>query len=629
MWNRLNLQQRIIALFILPLLLLSYLSVARIVRTLGAMRQAETVITLSNLIEAMSALMEHMTAERTLANQYVIAKGNFPTTDWMVLRTKVDTDIVALNAQIAQTDRSSLGPNLNHSIDTLQHEIGRINSIREQAQGLKITAPETINWYRNINTLIFDILAATVHYPTETGTSLEFSGLETLFRLVEIYARERQPLRTLYMAGSFKGIEQWYTEIVDLTGEEKVYVAGLLAHATATHRQWLQDALKAPVAVEADRLRDIGLKGGLTVAKYDIPVEDWNRAQNAKIDMFQALKARLLDDVIAAASKDVSSARVDVLISALLALLAIVGTVVVTLVTTWRILRDTTGIVHELDKASRQTLAASGQVASSGQLLSTAASEQAEHAERASSSLQEIADVTVKNAEHADWAAKLAGEARATTEKGSSAMQDMVRAIGSMKEASDKTAKIVKSIDEIAFQTNLLALNAAVEAARAGDAGRGFAVVAEEVRNLAIRSAVAAKDTSQLIDDAVQRANDGVTVSGHVSTLLDEILEKVDQVNGLVSEVATASRQQTQGIQTAAGSLGEMERIIQDNAATAEETAASSEELSAQAQALASTVQHLHRLVMGRGNRQLAGAAKSLPETAGRLRLRTGRPDGR
>jgi methyl-accepting chemotaxis protein len=273
--------------------------------------------------------------------------------------------------------------------------------------------------------------------------------------------------------------------------------------------------------------------------------------------------------------------------------------VVLTLVTTWRILRDTAAIVKELNSASQQTLSASGQVASSSQLLSGGASEQASHAERAATSLQEISGVTEKNAEHAEWAEKIAHEARTTTEQGSAAMTQMVRTIGAMKEASDKTAKIVKTIDEIAFQTNLLALNAAVEAARAGDAGRGFAVVAEEVRNLANRSAVAAKDTSQLIEDAVVRANEGVTVSGEVSKLLTEILEKVDQVNGLVKEVAVASRQQTRDIQQTAGSITEMERIIQDNAATAEETAASSEELSAQAQTLAANVQHLHTLVMG------------------------------
>jgi methyl-accepting chemotaxis protein len=601
MWKHLNLQQRIVALFILPLLLLAYLSVARIVATLGTMSQAQTVISLAHLTEAMAAEMEQLTAERSQANQFVIAKGNFSTAAWMEMRLKVDAAIVKVDAQIAGMDRTRLGPELNRLLDALKTETDRINTIRDQAQALRISAPETIGWYRGINAIIFDILASSARYPVDSGTAFEFGTLGNVLRLVEVLARLRQPLREAYGAGSFKGIEFQYLDLVNLTGQEQAATALLLSNATRLHRQWVSDALTSDVAKEADRLRDIGLKGGTAVAHYDVNVADWNRAQNAKIDGMQALKDRLLKSLVDVASGALATARIDLAVSAVLALLAIVGTIVLTLMTTVRILRDTGGIVRDLDSASQQTLAASSQVAASSQLLASSASQQASHAERAATSLKEIADMTEKNTEHAEWAAQLAGEARVTTEKGSAAMQTMVRTIGGMKEASDKTAKIVKSIDEIAFQTNLLALNAAVEAARAGDAGRGFAVVAEEVRNLATRSAVAAKDTSQLIEDAVRRANEGVTVSGEVNQLLAEILDKVDQVNGLVREVAEAGRRQAQGIQQTAGSLTEMERIIQDNAATAEETASASEELSAQAQMLALTVGHLHALVMGAG----------------------------
>jgi len=622
MWQRLNVQQRIIALFVIPLLLLAYLSGARIYATLGAMRQAETVISLGRVIQAMAALMEQMTAERTLANQFVIAGGNFPLATWMEARPKVDAAIVTVNRQIADTDRSGLGADLNRLVDSLQRETARINTIREQAQGLRLTAPETIGWYREVNGIVFDIVAAASHYPAEPATAFEFTTLENLFRLVEVFAQIRQPPRMAYAAGSFKGIESQYLDLVELTGQERMIVANLVTHATLRHRQWVRDAVNSDISREADRLRDIALKGGTAAVKFDVPVADWNRAQNRKIDLFQALKDRLLGDVIAAASRDLSSARLDLAVSVAVALLAILGTAIVTMFTTWRILRDTASIVEDLDAASQQTLAASGQVASSSQLLSSGASEQASHAERASSSLKEIAAVTEKNAEKAQWAERLAGEARATTGKGGAAMKDMMRTIGSMKEASDKTAKIIKSIDEIAFQTNLLALNAAVEAARAGDAGRGFAVVAQEVRNLATRSAVAAKDTSQLIEEAARRAGEGVAVTAEVSKLLDEILDKVNQVNGLVKEVAEANRQQSRGIHAAADSISQMERIIQDNAATAEETAASSEELSAQAQSLNVSVRHLHTLVRGQGRNSSgtlaigAAGALQLPEHA-------------
>ncbi|HEX7929143.1 MAG TPA: methyl-accepting chemotaxis protein, partial [bacterium] len=163
-------------------------------------------------------------------------------------------------------------------------------------------------------------------------------------------------------------------------------------------------------------------------------------------------------------------------------------------------------IASELDAASRHTLSASQQVSSSSQVLAGGASEQAANLEETSATLQEIASMTSQNSNSVDTATRQASDAQERVQRGGEAMNRMLASMDAIKQAADKTAQIIKTIDEIAFQTNLLALNAAVEAARAGDAGRGFAVVAEEVRNLAIRSAQAAKDTSSLIDDSQQRA---------------------------------------------------------------------------------------------------------------------------
>ena len=258
-------------------------------------------------------------------------------------------------------------------------------------------------------------------------------------------------------------------------------------------------------------------------------------------------------------------------------------------------------VIEGMTAASDQVNSAAAQVQSSSQSLAAGTSQQAASLEESSSTLEEIASMTRQNEQNTGEANKLSGEAPGFVEKGSEAMGRMLESIKEIKDSSDQTAKIIKTIDEIAFQTNLLALNAAVEAARAGDAGRGFAVVAEEVRNLAMRSADAAKDTTSMIETSQQRADQGVSVAQEVEKLLGNIRDTMVNLNGLVKDVADAGTEQTKGVDQVNAAVTQMDQVTQGNAANAEETAAASEELSAQSQILLGMVDDLVRIVGGSG----------------------------
>jgi methyl-accepting chemotaxis protein len=258
-----------------------------------------------------------------------------------------------------------------------------------------------------------------------------------------------------------------------------------------------------------------------------------------------------------------------------------------------------TRIITGLSTSADEVTAASGQVAQSSQQMAEGASESASSLEETSASLEEMSAMTKQNADSARQANGTATEARDSAEKGREAMTRMAAAINDIKKSSDQTAKIVKTIDEIAFQTNLLALNAAVEAARAGEAGKGFAVVAEEVRNLAQRSAEAAKNTASLIEESQKNANNGVAVSVEVADILKRIYEAAAKVTQLNSEVSAASDEQSKGIEQVNKAVSEMDKVTQSNAANAEESAAASEELSAQARELLDMVAQLVAMVGG------------------------------
>jgi len=402
-----------------------------------------------------------------------------------------------------------------------------------------------------------------------------------------------------------------------VTGRDEETQARKLAQA-AGHRKDL-DARAAQLAVLLDSAEMGALRGRVIAAlkTYDESIARLQKSLKASefdeamkiLDGDVARNYTAIEGALTALSRSVfelsntnglatqaildRNVRITLQLSAVIAALALLGVGLVQWLSILinRQLGAISGALSQV--ADDVSIKATGFTTTSGR-LADGASQQAASIEETSASLEEITSMTRRNAEAADNAKQIAGRTRASVDHGTAGMQRMTTAMDGIKTSSGEIAKIIKTIDEIAFQTNILALNAAVEAARAGEAGAGFAVVAEEVRALAQRSATAARETAAKIEVALEKSSEGAATSVEVAGMLAEIVGQVRTMDTIVVEIAKASVEQSQGLEQITKAMSEMDRVTQANAATAEESASVAHELSTQSAQLGVAVQQLN-----------------------------------
>jgi methyl-accepting chemotaxis protein len=376
-----------------------------------------------------------------------------------------------------------------------------------------------------------------------------------------------------------------YRRLISDAEDEKLFAA-----ASATRGKLIAAAEEALEQVGAGKLEEAS---AIIRDRVDVADLACTEAFEKSIDYNVKLAARTSTD----AKDKVRRGLLAILSGAGLSLLlaGLMGTSIVR-----STIRSLQALSDSLEDSATQTATAAADLATVSGDLASGSGEQGAAVAETSASLEEMSAMIKSTADNAAQAKELAAEAREAAAAGARTMTDMNAAMSAIEASSAEVAKIVKDIDELAFQTNILALNAAVEAARAGDAGAGFAVVADEVRSLAQRSAAAARETAEKIEAAIASSRHGASSCGRVGASLGEIAGKVNAADQLVAEIATAAREQSQGIRQIGVAMAQLDRVTQDNASRAGQGASAATELSSQAGLMEETVARLRALVSGR-----------------------------
>jgi methyl-accepting chemotaxis protein len=466
---------------------------------------------------------------------------------------------------------------------------------------------------RDINTSVFNLAANAVPSVVMLNKIIQCNNgaAKAMRQLVEqsdnekIVASARPMFDTQRKEGDALSVE--YKKLISDAEDERFF--------TTADKARTEFIVAAEKAIELSQGQKAAEGLAFMRAEVDPALDRTTEGFNNNIDY----NIELAEKEAALAQRKVTSSFIT--IGTTLALAGLVGTLL-----GWSISRAVSKslgfISNSLEESATQTASASGQLSSSSQSLASGCSQQASSVAETSAALEEMSVMIRSTAENAEKAKDFANQARAAAQSGSQTMAEMNTAMHAIEASSAEVAKIVKNIDEIAFQTNILALNAAVEAARAGEAGAGFAVVADEVRSLAQRSAAAAKETAEKIEAAIANSRRGSSSCGKVGESLDEIVAKVSSADAIVAEIATAAKEQSQGIQQVGMTMTQMDKVTQSNAANAEESATAAEELNAQARSMQESVNSLRSLVSKAAQVYQGAASVAVPN--GRSRRMSG-----
>ncbi|MCK4739334.1 MAG: nitrate- and nitrite sensing domain-containing protein [Deltaproteobacteria bacterium] len=602
---KIGIKGKLILMQVLPVLVALYFSVTVVLEQSNTVKEIEGLQTLSTLAVDLSALVHEQQKERGASALYLGSNGKLFSNELKRQKNVTDEKIKTLLNFLTDFNQDKFGEEFKKTVSKSTMLLQKLEIIRDRTMALSISAPEAIKFY----TLINNEMLGTIGFISKLSKNVEMTQATSAY-VNFLLGKERAGLERAVLSNTFArdnfadGMHQTF---ITLFTEQNTYADVFKATATKAQINFYNKTVQGRAVDEVERMRKVALNKA-ALGNFGIKASYWFSTITEKIELLKNVEDKLSVDLNLLGDSLKSSARSTLLVSIVIAVLAITGALILTFFIGRTISNPIFQVITRLKNGALNISSASDQLASAGHKLSEGASEQASTLEETSASLEEISSMVKQNADNSAQASNLAVSARDTAEKGEGSVTNMVTAMEDINKSSEEVSQIIKVINEIAFQTNLLALNAAVEAARAGEHGKGFAVVAEEVRSLAKRSAEAAKETGGLIENSINKAKDGTKLATEAGVVLNEIVTHNRQVETLISDITTASNEQSEGLVQVSKALNQMEQIVQGVSASSEENAASSTELVTQSRGLEDVIQSLSTIVDGNNTNSEADA---------------------
>ena len=485
--------------------------------------------------------------------------------------------------QNTRDDLNRLSLELEKELDSFAEELKRLNEVASPAVIEKVQSvlPLVETYRTDAKNMISLLLAAG-----------EISVENPAYRAAQIQAQQKTNNMSISYANDMTvtinqlsdmaiGVLHNLTEENSNKAERILYSAfiifAIVALLSTTIALYIPSLISKPLAPLANFMKKAGATGDLTLDPADEKII--NKYGQVKDEIGQTINgaATFVQHITAFAAELEAVAGGDLTVD--ISLLSEADTMGKSLK---NMLDSLNRMFGEINASTTQVSTGAKQVSDGAQALAQGSTQQAASIQELSSSIEDIAHRTKENAAIAEKTSKLSETIKENAEKGSRQMNEMITAVNEINEASKNISKIIRTIDDIAFQTNILALNAAVEAARAGQHGKGFAVVAEEVRNLASKSAEAAKDTGHMIQNSMEKAELGARIAGETAASLMDIVSGINESGHLIAEIARSSEEQSSGIAQINIGVDQVAQVVQQNSATAEQSAAAAQEMSSQ-----------------------------------------------